>query len=394
MEGRMAVEDCGCEGWAAWQTAFRVCGCEPVGCAVAARIRKEDIKMQLKNGCMAVKLMEFVGLCGEVPVSLVRKLPGYYDYNRRLVTRLVQEGYMKERRMKGYRRRIVRSLSLTEAGLGQLQRVSPGRAQRIRAHLLAPENGHGNWKRTLRLHRGAACLLATMKLNAVWQPGRQKDAALGNQLTYYSAYELAREYGWDNKGARLSGVLVTRYTYYPLYYLGDSNMRWSEEAERMFLDHIAASPLGRGRTLGSSLLLGESWDLVESLIIHAVNPRSRLMHFTKGSSFHYFTLDDMGLRLMKLLLDNTYLFAFQQHLLQNGVCEPSMLPGYLSSLESLSEHYDSGKGKREVRCLDRDTFFACQIDILKRFCKIGPGLLVIPDRWLLDFEMNGDHNDV
>ena len=37
--------------------------------------------MQLKNGCMAVKLMEFVGLCGEVPVSLVRKLPGYYDYN-------------------------------------------------------------------------------------------------------------------------------------------------------------------------------------------------------------------------------------------------------------------------------------------------------------------------
>lgn len=77
--------------------------------------------MQLKNGCMAVKLMEFVGLCGEVPVSLVRKLPGYYDYNRRLVTKLVQEGYLQERRMKGYRRRIVRSLSLTEAGLGQLQ---------------------------------------------------------------------------------------------------------------------------------------------------------------------------------------------------------------------------------------------------------------------------------
>ena len=171
-------------------------------------------------------------------------------------------------------------------------------------------------------------------------------------------------------------------------------MRWSEEAERMFLDHIAASPLGRGRTLGSSLLLGESWDLVESLIIHAVNPRSRLMNFTKDSSFHYFTLDDMGLRLMKLLLDNTYLCAFQQHLLQNGVCEPSILPGYLSSLESLSEHYDSGKGKREARCLDRGTFFACQIDILKRFCKIGPDLLVIPDHWLLDFEMNGDHNDV
>ena len=345
--------------------------------------------MQLKNGCMAVKLMEFVGLCGEVPVSLVRKLPGYYDYNRRLVTKLVQEGYLKERRMKGYRRRIVRSLSLTEAGLGQLQRVSPGRAQRVRAHALAPESGHGSWKKTLRLHRGAACLLAAIKLEAVWQPGRLKDAALGNQLTYYSAYELAREYGWDNKGARLSGVLVDKYYYYPLYYLGDNNLRWSEEAERMFLDHIAASPLGRSRIPGSSLLLGESWDLVESLITHAVNPRSRLIHFTKYSSFRYFTMDDMGLRLLKLYLDDTYLFAFQQYLLQNGVCEPSILPGYLSSLESLSEHYDSGKGKREARCLDRGTFFACQIDILKKFCKIGPGLLVIPDRWLLKFDANG-----
>ena len=89
MEGRMAVEGCGGEDWAAWQTAFRVCGCGPVGWAVAVRMRMEDMKMQLKNGCVAVKLMEFVGLCGEVPMSLVRKLPGYYDYNRRLVTRLV-----------------------------------------------------------------------------------------------------------------------------------------------------------------------------------------------------------------------------------------------------------------------------------------------------------------
>ena len=52
--------------------------------------------MQLKNGCMAVKLLDFIGLCGEVPVSLVRMLPGYYDYNRRVVTALIREGYLKE----------------------------------------------------------------------------------------------------------------------------------------------------------------------------------------------------------------------------------------------------------------------------------------------------------
>ena len=134
--------------------------------------------MQLKNGCMAVKLLDFIGLCGEVPVSLVRMLPGYYDYNRRVVTALIREGYLKERR-KGCRRRIVRSLSLTELGSKQLQRVSPGRAQRVRSHALTPENGHGSWKKTLRLHRGAACLLTAMRLRAIWQPGSQKVSVMG-----------------------------------------------------------------------------------------------------------------------------------------------------------------------------------------------------------------------
>lgn len=167
--------------------------------------------MQLKNECMAVKLLDFIGLCGEVPVSLVRMLPGYYDYNRRVVTALIREGYLKERRIKGYRRRIVRSLSLTELGSKQLQRVSPGRAQRVHSHALAPENGHGSWKKTLRLHRGAACLLAAMRLCVIRQPGSQKESAMGQQLVYFSAYELTQKYGWDNKRARLSGIFVYRY---------------------------------------------------------------------------------------------------------------------------------------------------------------------------------------
>lgn len=168
--------------------------------------------MQLKNGCMAVKLLDFIGLCGEVPVSLVRMLPGYYDYNRHVVTALIREGYLKERRIKGYRRRIVRSLSLTELGSKQLQRVSPGRAQRVHSHALAPENGHGSWKKTLRLHRGAACLLAAMRLCVIRQSGSQKESAMGQQLVYFSAYELTQKYGWDNKRARLSAFLCTGIT--------------------------------------------------------------------------------------------------------------------------------------------------------------------------------------
>ena len=32
--------------------------------------------MQLKNGCMAVKLLDFIGLCGEVPVYGTIASPG------------------------------------------------------------------------------------------------------------------------------------------------------------------------------------------------------------------------------------------------------------------------------------------------------------------------------
>ena len=345
--------------------------------------------MRMRNGDMAVKLLDFARLCGEVPVSLIRKLPGYYDYNRRVVTALVREGYLKERRMKGYHRRVVRSLSLTEAGLRQLRQISPKRAQRVSAHALAPENGHGNWKKTLRLHRGAACLLAAMKLDAVWQPGKQKAAALGDRLTYYTAYELTSKYGWDNKGARLSGILIGRYKYYPLYYLGDSNLLWSQEAEQTFLDRVELSPIGNGRLCAGSIFLGEKWDLLEKLMAHAVNPRSRLIHFGRDSSFYYFAMDEIGMRLINLTLDEMALFRFQQRLQQNGICKVSQFPLYLASMEELSEAYVLRTGKRERNELSSGALFACQMEVVKRICEVGPRLVTIPDRWLLDFDMMG-----
>ena len=52
---------------------------------------------------------------------------------------------------------------------------------------------------------------------------------------------------------------------------------------------------------------------------HGVNPRSRLIRFSKNSSFHYFTVDEMGLRLMKLALDEMALYRFQRYLQQISI---------------------------------------------------------------------------
>ena len=123
---------------------------------------------------------------------------------------------------------------------------------------------------------------------------------------------------------------------------------------------------------------------------HGVNSRSRLIHFNKDSSFHYFTVDEMGLRLMKLTLDEMMLYRFQRYLQQNGICKASMLPLYLFSLELFSEAYALRKGKQTRAELDRGALFSRQADIVKRICNTGPDLITIPDKWLLNFDMERD----
>ena len=94
----------------------------------------------------------FVGYCGEVPVSLVWEMDGYHDYNRRVVTKLVREGYLKERKFQAEQRHIVRSLSLTEAGLRQIQHLSPNHAAQVRRHDFAPQNGQGDFGTGIRVY--------------------------------------------------------------------------------------------------------------------------------------------------------------------------------------------------------------------------------------------------
>ena len=128
----------------------------------------------------------------------------------------------------------------------------------------------------------------------------------------------------------------------------------------------------------------------DAKMAHGVNPRSRLICFSKNSSFHYFTVDEMGLRLMKLALDEMALYRFQRYLQQNGICKASMLPLYLFSLELLSEAYALKKGKQMRAELDRGALFSCQADVVKRICNTGPNLITIPGKWLLDLDTERD----
>ena len=122
--------------------------------------------LELKFGQRGLKLLFLVGFCGEFPVSLLARYPGYYDYNRRIVTSLVREGYLKERKFRDYDDHVVRSLSLTKKGMEHIQAEAPTHGELILSHELSPASGQGDWKKTLRLHRSAACFLAAHQTSA------------------------------------------------------------------------------------------------------------------------------------------------------------------------------------------------------------------------------------
>ena len=332
--------------------------------------------MKLKKGQFGFWLLVFVGYCGEVPVSLVRKMDGYYDYNRRVVTRLVREGYLKERKFRAEQRHIVRSLSLTEAGLRQIQHLSPNHAALVRRHEFAPRNGQGDWSRTLRLHRGAACLLAAMKLGAIWKPGKARDAARGKQLVYYSTYQLNKSFGKDNKSARESGILVSDYKYYPVYYLGMRNLRWNEETEQLFRYQFEQSELGHGFHYGGNILLGETWELAERIVRHADNPRSRLIRFAIRDMFYYYTLEHSSLVLLHANVDGYYGYQLEHWLNKRCGCPLSSFPDYLFNLEIITD-----LNPRE----GNHWFFDFQIPVVQKLCKTGASLASMPGYLLNEF---------
>ena len=345
--------------------------------------------LRMKQGDASLKLLKFIGVCGEIPMTLLRQWDGYYDYNRRLVTRLVREGYLRERKLRGYHRSVVRSLSLAPKGLKRLEEASPGYARVIREQVYSPGDGHGDWKRTLHLHRGAWCFLTAMKLGAVWVPGKKEEALEEGRLTYFTVYELNRKYGWDSKGVRASGVFCTpQGRFVPTYYLGGHNMYWNQTVEDGFRDRLELALRGYPYYAGDSLFLSSDWGLAENLVRHGVNPRTRLIRpGSKGFSY-CLPVDENGLLLAEMVLDESLRICFQKILKEYG------FPFYGPDMPCL---FELNRLARFVRrpgkgCLfgpNEGHFFGFQMETMKRLNDAGAELRTIPEEVLDEYIRRG-----
>ena len=139
-------------------------------------------------------------------------------------------------------------------------------------------------------------------------PRAKKKNARWTEPDYYSAYELNKVSGKDNKSARVSGVLMTpERRYYLLDYLGRRNMRWNTETEQLFRDQFEHSEIG-GVFCSGCILLGEDWEPAVRLVTYGLDPYSRLIRLDTGNPFYYTPFDDNRRRLLRVILDEHRLY--------------------------------------------------------------------------------------
>lgn len=340
--------------------------------------------LELKFGQRGLKLLFLIGFCGEFPMSLLARYSGYYDYNRRIVTRLVREGYLKERKFRDYEDHVVRSLSLTKKGIEQIQTEAPVHAELILSHELSPANGQGDWKKTLRLHRSAACFLAASQAGAYWVPGEEKDEHSRTQLTYYGAYEFNTRFEKDNKGSRASGFLVRGIQMFAVYFVGDRNMRWSEASEEYFRDQVLCSPIGQGRYFAGNILIANNWNLAESLVTHGVNRHTRMISMETELPLHYVTNDQTGIKLLRAVTDPRTPSRLYQRFARSGDSAYDLAAGLLFDLKYLSNFYKSPYEHKFRLTPTHGYFFDFQIDAMQKINNTNAQLYEIPGSVLDD----------
>lgn len=311
--------------------------------------------MMVSKDSTALRILVFVGVCGEMPIAALNYMHRKSPYCRKVVTKLINAGYLREWIIKDYKHHVIRSLSLTVQGLEVVDSLLPKIGRAIRENVFSPGPAHGHLDRALRLHRGAYCFATAALMWAYWLPVEKKTEHLGDCPVYFSSYELNKRMGWDSKGARVSGLYIDAEGNGTLfYYLGRSNLHWNPEKEeysRMRMLRSIQGPSGvyYPTTLGRSLLIGRDWSVAESLV---QSNNRRYTHLFKGKSlydYYYTKTDEDGIRLARMLADYGIQLEVTRELEKRGLVRDKADNDYLFPILKLAAFQPRN---------DKESFFA------------------------------------
>ncbi len=200
-----------------------------------------------KKNKRLLELLILVGYSIEFPTTLAKRLSGHWDWNRHVMYRAINEGYVDLMKKKD-KRHVIRSLSLTSKGLEYIEQRDPESLAAIysRMESIGPVYP-SQIDKIRRLHSIAGGLvmakLAGARILAVEKPYLTVPLGSPGELKadpdkayYYSPFEIRSALvEMDRraipKSSRLIGIIVRGQHCYCMYNTGRSRMFWMRLTE-------------------------------------------------------------------------------------------------------------------------------------------------------------------
>ena len=165
-------------------------------------------------------------------------------------------------------------------------------------------------------------------------------------------------------------------------------MRWNPEVESAYRNRLEYSLIGCGHRYYRSILIADNWDIGESLVSHAENPRTRLIRCSSSDCMNLVTFDENGLQLMRLLVDEDREFALMRWL-NNTYDVPMPQPptaDYLFSISDILEYYPTPRRCSRLAIKPEGYFFDFQMSVIQKINGGYSKLYSIPGTCLNEFD--------
>lgn len=269
-----------------------------------------------------LELLWFVGYCVEFPTQLASRIGGHPDWNRHVMYKAIDRGYVEVARGRS-RQRIFRSMRLTQKGLDYISEEDPKSLAYILAKLDEGPTAHSSTEKILRQHALTIALVMAYTTGAEILPDRKPSLMSAQskfntqvpidpeKIYFYSTSEIRRsiqEYDPDSivKGSRIAGIIVRGRKCYCLYYTGHSRMYWMRSTEENTMASIETMLNARGFRCESfsQVVIGARMSVATKIAHHQVNARSK--YFTVSDYYQncfFVTNNVLGDALLNTIVD-------------------------------------------------------------------------------------------
>ncbi len=262
---------------------------------------------------LAYRILELTAICGELPSSLLPRLPESTSYLETVI-----RGLKKDKLLRVYYRDRLRGFRLTASAKSKLLEINSSRFSfyltgNAETNLLKSEPS-----RRMRLHSLAQVYVLMM--NASIEVFRDRkpdifspdgcDQPRPRNASFYSSREI-KELGGDTikiRSSRMNGLLITQNGLYVTYHGAQNFAKWDYRAEQR-VKALMKSTLCYDRLVGQyqadqlhGLLISKNMDFLFELLSTA-DSHSRCFFLLDGNynHFYYLTDDRKGEILLKIL---------------------------------------------------------------------------------------------